>query len=91
MGKPSRKLKTRNDQPHNDNKRLPTRKKKRKVRLNLGPLKLYIEDEFEDLIVDEADGQITPARRRMLLLKAVPLGLIAWATDVVSIFVHIAK
>jgi hypothetical protein len=90
--KPTRKLKTGPKPPLNDNKRSPTRqKKKRKFRLNLGPLRLYIEEEFEDLVQDEADGEITPRRRHMLFLKAVPLGLIAWVTDLVSIFVHLSR
>ena len=92
MGKiPNRQLKAQEKQSNNDTRQVPTRKNKRKFRLNLGPLRVYIDDEFEELIQDELEPGLTPVRRRLLLMKAVPLGLVAWVTDIVSIFVQVSK
>jgi hypothetical protein len=65
----------------------PVAKRTRKVRLQLGLFRLYIDDEFEEL-AREGEDLGNSGRRRGL--RALPLGLIIWATDVASIFVHLA-
>jgi len=70
---------------------LRQRRKKRKWRFHIGPVKIYVDDEFEEIGNDDSKSKPTQSRRRFLLLKSVPLGLVVWVTDVISIAVHLGS
>jgi hypothetical protein len=64
--------------------------RRRRWRLRLGPLALYVQDEFEDLLQEPRKTE-DDRKRLPTIVKALPLGAVLWVTDVVDIFVHVSS